>query len=38
MLYRQLRHPVDPEVRAVKARELRAALQDVLAARSGERD
>lgn len=31
MLYRQLRHPVDPEVRAAKARELRPALQDVLA-------
>ncbi len=30
MLYRQLRHPVSPEVRAVKARELRTALQDVL--------
>ncbi|WFP15943.1 HIT family protein [Citricoccus muralis] len=26
MLYRQLRHPVDPEVRAVKAQELAAAL------------
>ncbi|MFC7401175.1 HIT family protein [Citricoccus sp. GCM10030269] len=26
MLYRQLRHPVDPAVRAVKARELAAAL------------
>lgn len=31
MLYRQLRHPVEPEVRAVKARELRAALQEELA-------
>lgn len=30
LLYRQLRHPVSAEVRAVKARELRAALLEVL--------
>lgn len=31
MLYRQIRHPLDPEIRAKKAAELRPALEEILA-------
>jgi len=34
MLYRQLRHQVPVQVRAEKAQELRAALDEILAAKS----